>query len=54
MVAHTCACARRSFRRISFLLDDADARREAARRNVPFIGTLGTLEPAIGLEPMTC
>src|SRR5256886_3171351 len=25
------------------LLDDADARREAARRNLPFIGTLGAL-----------
>lgn len=25
------------------LLDDADARREAARRNLPFIGTLGVL-----------
>ena len=28
------------------LLDDADARREAARRNLPFIGTLGVLREA--------
>jgi predicted nucleic acid-binding protein len=28
------------------LLDDADARREAARRSLPFIGTLGVLREA--------
>jgi predicted nucleic acid-binding protein len=28
------------------LLDDADARQEAARRNLPFIGTLGVLREA--------
>ena len=28
------------------LLDDADARRAAARRNLPFIGTLGVLREA--------
>ena len=32
------------------LLDDADARREAARRNLPFIGTLGVLREAARRE----
>ena len=32
------------------LLDDADARKEAARRNLPFIGTLGILRRAAQLE----
>ena len=30
------------------LLDDADARREATRRSLPFIGTLGVLREAAG------
>ena len=41
--------SRRNFRRIGFL-DDADARREAARRNLPFIGTLGVLREAARRE----
>jgi predicted nucleic acid-binding protein len=32
------------------LLDDADARREAARRSLPFIGTLGVLREAARRE----
>ena len=32
------------------LLDGADARREAARRNLPFIGTLGVLREAAHRE----
>ena len=32
------------------LLDDADARREAARRHLPFIGTLGVLREAARRE----
>ena len=32
------------------LLDDADARREATRRNLPFIGTLGLLREAARRE----
>jgi len=32
------------------LLDEADARREAARRNLPFIGTLGILRRAAQLD----
>jgi predicted nucleic acid-binding protein len=32
------------------LLDDADARREAARRRLPFIGTLGVLREAARRE----
>jgi predicted nucleic acid-binding protein len=32
------------------LLDDADARREAARRGLPFIGTLGVLREAARRE----
>ena len=32
------------------LLDDADARREASRRNLPFIGTLGVLREAARRE----
>jgi predicted nucleic acid-binding protein len=42
--------SRRSFTPISFCLDDADARREAARRNLPFIGTLGVLREAARRE----
>ena len=32
------------------LLDDADARKQAARRNLPFIGTLGILRRAAQLD----
>jgi predicted nucleic acid-binding protein len=34
------------------LLDEIDARREAARRKLPFIGTLGVLRRAAQLEPI--
>ena len=36
------------------LLDDADARREAARRNLPFIGTLGVLREAAAVNSSIC
>jgi len=32
------------------LIDEADARREAARRNLPFMGTLGVLRSAARLD----
>jgi predicted nucleic acid-binding protein len=34
------------------LLDEADARKEAARRNLPFIGTLGILRRAAQLDQL--